>query len=1036
MALLEHDLGGGGGQRSFTSVNPARTNFTARLMKELTSSNVNIAGFQKKSFDLNKDYLRKAEKYFFKDDRKIREKEKKYYDHVQKDNKRIIKREKDGDKLGRKRHKQITDLLVMAHDTSKSLLKTSKKNLENTETLQRQARLTLAGKITGGALGAASKAIGGILGNRGPLWKETNRSNKLLMSVDRGIGRMIKTLDRNDAARRSAEKRIGRKQSSADAAFFKRQERDLKLAEQQSRKGKMFGLFDDDESKRVRREMKEERQAFRDARKRGLTRRDLIGEKREGGSIRTLAESGRSRRTSLSKGIGRLAGGGLRGLGGLARGAARFAPGIGAVVGGTVALSRAKEGDFFGAASSGLGAAASLMPGLGPIVAILLESVAQMVPKGVKDAFNKFAGRFFGKMFSNMGAEGGGLSSLANIGAEFGKIFRSLGTILKSTLLHPDTIKVFGALFSTIIGVADQIVSGISGVFGFFADIISGDKGLAQSFMDNIGPVLTKAVQKTLPTFVNLFKSLFGLIMSGVKGAVVAVLGKKVSRFLGILPAEQDKLDKQVIDAAANKRLDDKKKFENLISRNEAAIGRGGVIQRSGLDKATVDTLIEAAKSGGDYKGFLASVNKTPRNKRALSTLEKRLDVIAGHSTSLGKVNKSIRAHRILAEADAKRVTSGASPAGSSGASPGLSTGTTPAPKGSPAPNKNISSTTTGSTPGSGSLAADIRDAAAKYGVSADFLTRMAKIESRGDPNAVSPTGCKGIFQFCKATGREYGLISNGVDMRFNQRMNVMAGAKLAVDNKRRLANAGVPTNDGMLYIAHQQGAGGAIALWRSATQGTPIPKDVQKNMGFNNSSGMTAAAFIEKWSKKIGDTSPLPEFKGAVAGGSSGSSGGGFQNFIQNAVGAASGAFAGAQAGLGKLGTALGGPAAGALAQVGNFGSMIASGAAGMLAGGKDIVSSLGIPPDMLGGRAGVILQAAQGAGQAAQAEMARMNQAFSEAVGSDPAMQKIMHNTGAMAGHTQSMANKEDTNKTTISSKSSGLDKVFSNFMPGSGE
>ena len=56
-----------------------------------------------------------------------------------------------------------------------------------------------------------------------------------------------------------------------------------------------------------------------------------------------------------------------------------------------------------------------------------------------------------------------------------------------------------------------------------------------------------------------------------------------------------------------------------------------------------------------------------------------------------------------------------------------------------------------------------------KYGIPDDFKYLMV-IESNLDPKAVSVTGAAGLWQFTKATAREYGLeVSNEVDERYNE---------------------------------------------------------------------------------------------------------------------------------------------------------------------------------------------------------------------------------------------------------------------------
>lgn len=103
--------------------------------------------------------------------------------------------------------------------------------------------------------------------------------------------------------------------------------------------------------------------------------------------------------------------------------------------------------------------------------------------------------------------------------------------------------------------------------------------------------------------------------------------------------------------------------------------------------------------------------------------------------------------------------------------------------------------------------------AAAKTGVSSTYLMRTWQIESGGklDPGK-SPTGAEGPFQFVGSTAKQYGVA--------NPRNFVEAAdgaARLAADNKAALTGPlGRPPTDAELYLAHQQGAGGAAALLKN----------------------------------------------------------------------------------------------------------------------------------------------------------------------------------------------------------------------------
>ena len=56
-----------------------------------------------------------------------------------------------------------------------------------------------------------------------------------------------------------------------------------------------------------------------------------------------------------------------------------------------------------------------------------------------------------------------------------------------------------------------------------------------------------------------------------------------------------------------------------------------------------------------------------------------------------------------------------------------------------------------------GSIEDIIRTAAAKYGVSGDWMVRIARCESGLNPRAVNPNGHYGLFQFSYSTFNSHG---------------------------------------------------------------------------------------------------------------------------------------------------------------------------------------------------------------------------------------------------------------------------------------
>lgn len=138
------------------------------------------------------------------------------------------------------------------------------------------------------------------------------------------------------------------------------------------------------------------------------------------------------------------------------------------------------------------------------------------------------------------------------------------------------------------------------------------------------------------------------------------------------------------------------------------------------------------------------------------------------------------------------------------------------------------------------------------------FFDAVMDIESGGQSgkggvaHAVSPTGATGLFQFTRGTGKAYGLIANGRDLRKDPAANFAAMQKLTQDNAKRLADAGMEVNPSTLYLAHQQGVGGAIALLKAAKSGRDVPGNIRANMNVNGGRGLTPAQFVAKFDRII----------------------------------------------------------------------------------------------------------------------------------------------------------------------------------------
>jgi len=147
-----------------------------------------------------------------------------------------------------------------------------------------------------------------------------------------------------------------------------------------------------------------------------------------------------------------------------------------------------------------------------------------------------------------------------------------------------------------------------------------------------------------------------------------------------------------------------------------------------------------------------------------------------------------------------------------------------------------------------------ITDAAKRYGIPPEDMLKMAQIESRMNPSARSPrSSAGGLFQFLDGTWAQYGRGS-----KFDAAANADAAARLLLDNKRYLEkHLGRAVNGGELYLAHQQGPGGALKLLRNpnaSAESIVGSRAVRDNGGH---SGMTAGQFAGLWLKRMGATVP-----------------------------------------------------------------------------------------------------------------------------------------------------------------------------------
>lgn len=149
-----------------------------------------------------------------------------------------------------------------------------------------------------------------------------------------------------------------------------------------------------------------------------------------------------------------------------------------------------------------------------------------------------------------------------------------------------------------------------------------------------------------------------------------------------------------------------------------------------------------------------------------------------------------------------------------------------------------------------------IRGAAGRYGVDPNTLLAIGQIESGLDPNARNPnSSAGGLFQFIDSTARQYGLKD-----KFDASAAADAAARLLRDNAQFLrSRLGRDVSGADLYLAHQQGAGGAAKILSdpSADAASLVGGDALRLNG--GRPGWTAAQFADLWRNKFAKASGQP---------------------------------------------------------------------------------------------------------------------------------------------------------------------------------
>ena len=149
-----------------------------------------------------------------------------------------------------------------------------------------------------------------------------------------------------------------------------------------------------------------------------------------------------------------------------------------------------------------------------------------------------------------------------------------------------------------------------------------------------------------------------------------------------------------------------------------------------------------------------------------------------------------------------------------------------------------------------------------KYNLPSGYLARTRQIESGGGVNVYNKnSGAAGEFQFIPSTAKTMGL-KNPYDFE----SAADAAARLAVANRAQLVRSGIeePTA-AQLYLAHQQGAGGATKLLSGGDK--PATSIVGKRAVIWNAGdeAVTGPGFAQQIMAKFEGT-PLPKASEAPA--------------------------------------------------------------------------------------------------------------------------------------------------------------------------
>jgi hypothetical protein len=134
------------------------------------------------------------------------------------------------------------------------------------------------------------------------------------------------------------------------------------------------------------------------------------------------------------------------------------------------------------------------------------------------------------------------------------------------------------------------------------------------------------------------------------------------------------------------------------------------------------------------------------------------------------------------------------------------------------------------------------------------YLQRLAMLESANNPLARNPAStAKGLFQFIDETGSQYGINAPFGTPEYTDQ-EWQAAQKFTDDNRLALTNVlGREPTPQELYLAHQQGAGGAGKLLSNPNDLAINAVGEEAVLNNGGRADMTAQQFAQLWSDKFG---------------------------------------------------------------------------------------------------------------------------------------------------------------------------------------